>query len=54
LICRETGIPARGFRSIALVGPPENALTSPLDDGSVDALARQWLTFDPAKARVLR
>jgi len=30
------------------------ALGSLLDDGSVDALARRWLTFDPAQARVLR
>jgi len=30
------------------------ALKSLLADGSVDALARQWLTFDPARARVLR
>jgi hypothetical protein len=30
------------------------ALTSLIDDGSLDALARQWLTFDPARARVLR
>jgi len=38
----------------ALLNPVNKALTSLLDDGSVDALARQWLTFDPAKARVLR
>jgi polar amino acid transport system substrate-binding protein len=37
-----------------LLNPANRALTSLLDDGSVDALARQWLTFDPAKARVLR
>jgi polar amino acid transport system substrate-binding protein len=36
-----------------LAGPVNRALRSLLDDGSVDALARQWLTFDPAKARVL-
>jgi len=37
-----------------LLDPVNTALTSLLDDGSVDALARQWLTFDPARARVLR
>jgi ABC-type amino acid transport substrate-binding protein len=36
-----------------LLGPVNRALTSLLSDGSVDGLARQWLTFDPAKARVL-
>jgi len=36
-----------------LLGPVNKALRTLLDDGSVDALARQWLTFDPAKARVL-
>jgi ABC-type amino acid transport substrate-binding protein len=38
----------------ALLNPVNKALTSLLADGSVDGLARQWLTFDPAKARVLR
>jgi polar amino acid transport system substrate-binding protein len=38
----------------ALVRPVNKALTSLLDDGSVDGLARQWLTFDPSKVRVLR
>ena len=38
----------------ALLNPVNKALASLLVDGSVDALARQWLTFDPAKARVLR
>jgi hypothetical protein len=37
-----------------LVAPVNKALTSLLADGSVDALARQWLTFDPSEARVLR
>jgi polar amino acid transport system substrate-binding protein len=36
-----------------LLAPVNRALKSLLADGSVDALARQWLTFDPAKARVL-
>ncbi len=36
-----------------LIGPVDKALRSLLSDGSVDGLARQWLTFDPAKARVL-
>jgi len=36
-----------------LLGPVNKALTSLLSDGSVDGLARQWLTFDPAKARAL-
>ena len=38
----------------ALLSPVNKALTSLLADGSVDALARQWPTFDPRKARVLR
>jgi polar amino acid transport system substrate-binding protein len=38
----------------ALVKPVNRALRSLLDDGSVDGLARQWLTFDPSKVRVLR
>jgi polar amino acid transport system substrate-binding protein len=38
----------------ALVKPVNRALRSLLDDGSVEGLARQWLTFDPSKARVLR
>ena len=38
----------------ALLNPVNKALTSLLADASVDALARQWLTFDPSKARVLR
>jgi ABC-type amino acid transport substrate-binding protein len=41
-------------RGSALVKPVNRALRSLLDDGSVDGLARQWLTFDPSKARVLR
>lgn len=40
-------------KGTGLVGPVNAALRSLLDDGSVEALARQWLTFDPAKARVL-
>jgi glutamine transport system substrate-binding protein len=36
-----------------LLGPVNKALTSLLSDGSVDGPARQWLTFDPAKARAL-
>jgi ABC-type amino acid transport substrate-binding protein len=36
-----------------LVKPVNGALRSLLDDGSVDGLARQWLTFDPRTARVL-
>lgn len=36
-----------------LLGPVNKALSSLLSDGSVDGLARQWLTFDPAKARAL-
>jgi len=36
-----------------LLGPVNRALRSLLSDGSIDGLARQWLTFDPAKARVL-
>jgi polar amino acid transport system substrate-binding protein len=38
----------------ALVKPVNRALRSLLEDGSVDGLARQWLTFDPSKVRVLR
>ena len=38
----------------ALLNPVNKALTSLLADGSVDALERQWLTFDPSKARVPR
>jgi ABC-type amino acid transport substrate-binding protein len=38
----------------ALVKPVNRALRSLLEDGSVDGLARQWLTFDPRKVRVLR
>jgi polar amino acid transport system substrate-binding protein len=38
----------------ALLNPVNRALTSLLADGSVQALARKWLTFDPSKARVLR
>jgi ABC-type amino acid transport substrate-binding protein len=38
----------------ALLKPVNRALRSLLDDGSVDGLARQWLTFDPSKVRVLR
>ena len=41
-------------KASALLNPVNKALASLLVDGSVDALARQWLTFDPAKARVLR
>jgi polar amino acid transport system substrate-binding protein len=37
-----------------LLAAVNRALKSLLADGSGDALARQWLTFDPAKARVLR
>ena len=36
-----------------LLEPVNKALTTLLSDGSVDGLARRWLTFDPAKARVL-
>jgi ABC-type amino acid transport substrate-binding protein len=36
-----------------LLASLNKALTSLLSDGSVDGLARQWLTFDPAKARAL-
>jgi polar amino acid transport system substrate-binding protein len=36
-----------------LVKPVNAAVRSLLEDGSVDRLARQWLTFDPRKARVL-
>jgi hypothetical protein len=36
-----------------LLGPVNSALTSLLSDRSIDRLARQWPTFDPAKARVL-
>jgi polar amino acid transport system substrate-binding protein len=36
-----------------LLRPVNRALRSLLEDGSVDGLARQWLTFDPRKARVL-
>jgi polar amino acid transport system substrate-binding protein len=36
-----------------LLAHVNKALRSLLDDGSVDALARQWLTFDPRKAKVL-
>lgn len=38
----------------ALLGPVNKALASLIADGSVNSLARQWLTFDPSKARVLR
>jgi glutamine transport system substrate-binding protein len=37
-----------------LVGPVDRALDSLLADGSVDRLAKKWLTVDPAKLRVLR
>jgi glutamine transport system substrate-binding protein len=36
-----------------LLGPVNKALGSLLADGSVDALARRWLTFDPTKAKTL-
>jgi ABC-type amino acid transport substrate-binding protein len=37
-----------------LLNPVNKALTSLLADRRVDALTRQWLTFDPSKARVPR
>jgi polar amino acid transport system substrate-binding protein len=37
-----------------LLGPVNRALDSLLADGSVDRLAKKWLTVDPAKLRVLR
>jgi ABC-type amino acid transport substrate-binding protein len=37
-----------------LVAPVNKALASLIADGTVDRLARKWLTFDPSKARVLR
>ena len=49
--CEQYGIAIP--RNTGLVGPVNAALRSLLDDGSVEALARQWLTFDPARARVL-
>jgi ABC-type amino acid transport substrate-binding protein len=36
-----------------LLGQVNKALASLLSDGSVDGLARQWLTYDPAKVRAL-
>jgi hypothetical protein len=36
------------------LGPVNKALKSLLVDGSVDRLARQWLTIDPSTARALR
>jgi ABC-type amino acid transport substrate-binding protein len=37
-----------------LVAPVNRALDSLLADGSVDRLAKRWLTVDPSKLRVLR
>jgi ABC-type amino acid transport substrate-binding protein len=37
----------------ALVRPVSAALRSLPEDGSVDGLSRQWLTFDPRNARIL-
>ena len=37
-----------------LAAPVDKALASLLADGSVDRMARKWLTVDPSKLRVLR
>ena len=41
-------------RGGTLVAPVNKALTSLLADGTVDRLARKWLTVDPTDLRVLR
>jgi ABC-type amino acid transport substrate-binding protein len=37
-----------------LLSPLNKALASLTADGTIDRLARKWLTFDPSKARILR
>ena len=41
-------------RGGTLVAPVNKALASLLADGTVDRLARKWLTVDPTDLRVLR
>jgi ABC-type amino acid transport substrate-binding protein len=38
----------------SLAGPTNKALSALLGDGTVERLARKWLTVDPSKLRVLR